>query len=99
VLIPIGQSPDGEETFWIKNSAYAACAAGVDAPSLGGSSSSGSQASLTGVRSTVTCNGVTSSQQDASTTFKVQVKGRYTLLKGFSGAVGGERVARSTAEC
>ncbi|KAF9696920.1 hypothetical protein EKO04_005112 [Ascochyta lentis] len=99
VLIPIGQSQDGSEKYWLKSSAYAACAAGVDAPSQGGSSSSGSQASLTGVKTTVTCNGVTSSQQQTSTTFKVMVKGKYTLLKGFSGAVGGQRVASSTSQC
>lgn len=99
VLIPIGRSPDGSETYWFKSSAYAACAAGVDAPSQGGSSSSGSQATLTGVKSTVTCNGVTSNQQKTSTTFRVIVKGKYTLLKGFSGAVGGQRVASSASQC
>jgi hypothetical protein len=85
--------------YWVKSSAYAACSAGVDAPSQGGSSSSGSQASLTGVRSTVTCNGVTSNQQSTSTTFRVTVKGTYTLLRGFSGAVGGQRVASSRSQC
>ena len=99
LYIPIGQSPDGKETYWIKSSAFAACSAGVDAPSQGGSSSSGSQASLTGVRSTVTCNGVTSTQQQASTTFKVTVKGKYTLLRGFDGAIGGQRVASSSSQC
>jgi hypothetical protein len=99
LLIPIGTSPSGNETYWLKSSAYAACAAGVDAPSTGGSSSSGSQASLTGVRSTVTCNGVTSNQQQSSTTFKVTIKGTYTLLRGFNGAVGGQRVASSTSQC
>ncbi|KAJ4314245.1 hypothetical protein N0V94_006553 [Neodidymelliopsis sp. IMI 364377] len=99
LLIPIGQSPDGTKMYWLKSSAYAACAAGVNAPSQGGSSSSGSQASLTGVKSTVTCNGVTSTQQQTSTTFKVQVKGAYTLLRGFNGAVGGQRVASSTSQC
>jgi hypothetical protein len=99
LLIPIGQSPDGTKTYWLKSSAYAACAAGVDAPSQSGSSSSGSQASLTGVKSTVTCDGVTSTQQQSSTTFKVQVKGTYTLLKGFNGAVGGQRVASSSSQC
>ncbi|KZM24040.1 uncharacterized protein EKO05_0004602 [Ascochyta rabiei] len=99
LLIPIGESPNGSNMYWLKSSAYAACAAGVDAPSQGGSSSSGSQASLTGVKSTVTCNGITSSQQQTSTTFKVMVRGRYTLLKGFSGAVGGQRVASSTSKC
>jgi hypothetical protein len=87
--------------YWVKSNAYAACNAGVDAPSQGGSSSSssGSQASLTGVRSTVTCNGVTSNQQSTSTTFRVTVKGTYTLLRGFSGAVGGQRVASSRSQC
>jgi hypothetical protein len=99
VLIPIGQSPDGTKMYWIYSSAYAACTAGVDAPNQGGSSSSGSQSTLTGVSSTATCNGVTSTQQDTSTTFKVTVKGTYTLLKGFSGAVGGQRVAQSASEC
>lgn len=99
LLIPIGQSPDGTQMYWLKSSAYAACSAGVDAPSQGGSSSSGSQANLLGTRSTVTCNGVTSTQQQSSTTFRVTVKGTYTLLKGFNGAAGGQRVASSSSQC
>jgi hypothetical protein len=101
VLIPVGSSPEGDEMYWVKSNAYAACSAGVDAPSQGGSSSSssGSQASLTGVRSTVTCNGATSNQQSTSTTFRITVKGTYTLLRGFSGAVGGQRVASSRSQC
>jgi hypothetical protein len=99
LYIPIGTSPGGKDTYWLKSSAYAACAAGVDAPNQGGSSSSGSQASLTGVSSSVTCNGVTSNEQMKSTTYRVSVKGRYTLLKGFSGAVGGQRVADSKSQC
>jgi hypothetical protein len=99
VLIPIGQSPDGTKMYWLYSSAYAACAAGVDAPNQGGSSSSGSQSTLTGVNSMATCNGITSTQQDMSTTFKVTVKGTYTLSRGFSGAVGGQRIAQSTSQC
>lgn len=99
LYIPIGTSPDGKDTYWLKSSAYAACSAGVDAPTQGGSSSSGSQASLTGVSSSVTCNGATSNDQTKSTTYKVSVKGRYTLLKGFNGAVGGQRVADSQSRC
>ncbi|KAI4674680.1 uncharacterized protein J4E84_010550 [Alternaria hordeiaustralica] len=99
LYIPIGTSSDGKETQWLKSSAYAACAAGVDSPNQGGSSSSGSQSSLTGVKSSVTCNGATSTDQTKSTTYKVSVKGRYTLLKGFNGAVGGQRVADSKSQC
>jgi hypothetical protein len=99
LLIPIGQSPDGTKDEWLKSSAYAACSAGVDAPTQGGSSSSGSQASLLGTRSSVTCNGVTSTQQKSSTTFRVSVKGKYSVFKGFSGAVGGQRVASSSSQC
>ncbi|KAJ4377137.1 hypothetical protein N0V86_006578 [Didymella sp. IMI 355093] len=99
LAIPIGQSPDSTETYWLTSSAYAACSAGDDAPSQTGSSSSGSQASLLGSRSTATCNGVTSTQQKSSTTFRVTIKGTYTVLKGFNGAVGGQRVASSSARC
>jgi hypothetical protein len=99
LLIPIGQSPDGTKQYWLYSSAYAACSAGVDAPNQNGSSSSGSQSTLTGVSSTATCNGVTSTQQDKSTTFKVTVKGQYTLSRGFTGAVGGQRVASSSSQC
>lgn len=99
LLIPIGQSPDNTETYWLKSNAYAACSAGTSAPSQGGSSSSGSQASLLGARATATCNGVTSTQQQSSTTFRVSVKGTYTVAKGFNGAVGGQRVAMSSAQC
>ncbi|KAI4651535.1 uncharacterized protein J4E79_009015 [Alternaria viburni] len=70
LYIPIGTSSDGKETQWLKSSAYAACAAGVDSPNQGGSSSSGSQSSLTGVKSSVTCNGATSTDQTKSTTYK-----------------------------
>lgn len=99
LVIPIGTSQDGTKTYWLTSSAYAACSAGTDAPSQGGSSSSGSQASLLGSRSTATCNGVTSTQQQSSTTFRVTVKGTYTVSRGFNGAVGGQRVASSSAQC
>jgi hypothetical protein len=99
LLIPIGQSADGTKDEWLKSSAYAACSAGVDAPTQGGSSSSGSQASLLGTRSSVTCNGVTSTQQKSSTTFRVSVKGKYSVFKGFSGAVSGQRVSSSSSQC
>jgi hypothetical protein len=99
VLIPMGQSRDGTKMYWLYSSAYAACAAGVEAPNQGGSSSSSSQSTLTGVRSTAMCNGVTSTQRDMSTTFKVTVKGHYTLSMGFSGAIGGQRVASSASQC
>jgi len=98
LLIPIGTTPNGSLQF-LKSSSYAACSAGADAPSQGGSSSSGSQASLLGTRSSATCNGATSTQQDSSTTFRVSVKGRYSVLRGFSGAVGGQRVTSSKAQC
>lgn len=100
LYIPIATSPDGTQTTWLKSSAYAACSAGVAAPEKGsGGSSSGSRASFAGVSSSVSCDGVTSSEQEKSTTFRVVVKGRYTLLKGFSGAVGGQRVAESQSMC
>jgi hypothetical protein len=99
LAIPIGQSPDGTKTYWLTSSAYAACSAGTDAPTQGGSSSSGSQANLLGSRSTATCNGVTSTQQQSSTTFRVTVNGTFTVSRGFSGAVGGQRVASSSAQC
>lgn len=98
LLIPIGTTPDGDEQY-LKSSSYASCSAGVDAPSQSGSSSSGSQASLLGTRSSATCNGVTSTQQDSSTRFRVSVKGRYSVLRGFSGAIGGQRAASSKSQC
>ncbi|RMZ66807.1 het domain-containing [Pyrenophora seminiperda CCB06] len=100
LYIPIGKLPNGDEQ-WIKSEAVAACKAGVEAPMVdeGGSSSSGSQASLTGVSSMARCDGVSSTEMKGSTTFRVGVVGVYTLGKGFGGAVGGERVARSRSEC
>lgn len=99
LAIPIGQSPDRSMQYWLTSSAYARCEAGTDAPSQGGSSSSGSQASLLGSRSTATCNGATSTKQQSSTTFRVSVKGTFTVERGFSGAVGRQRVAQSSAQC
>jgi len=100
VLIPVGQTPDGRQIS-VVSSAWAACAAGINAPTTmsTGSSSSGSQASLTGVSSTVTCNGITSTRQTTQTVFRVQVVGTYTKGSGFTGAIAGQRVAESMVSC
>ncbi|KAI4719702.1 hypothetical protein E4T48_04157 [Aureobasidium sp. EXF-10727] len=81
--------------------AYAACAAGVVAPSTGdsGSSSSGSQASVSGVSATVTCDGTTSTVTDGSTSYVIVAKGSYCTVSGFSGAIAGQRAAHAEAEC
>ena len=81
--------------------AYAACSAGMTAPSTGdsGTSSSGSQASISGVSATVTCDGSTTTVVDDSTSYAVTVKGAYCQTSGFSGAIVGQRVAHAEAEC
>ncbi|KAI5271839.1 hypothetical protein E4T47_04903 [Aureobasidium subglaciale] len=84
-----------------ENTAYAACSAGVVAPSSGstGSSSSGSQASVSGVTAQVTCDGTTTTVVDDNTSYAITVKGSYCQKSGFSGALVGQRVAHAEAEC
>lgn len=84
----------------VQSVAYAVCSAGVVAPSAGGSASaSGSKASVGVVEASVTCDGLTSTVVDGETSYRVMVKGSYCLIEGFSGAVAGQRVASSVAEC
>ncbi|KAH0286230.1 hypothetical protein M436DRAFT_52738 [Aureobasidium namibiae CBS 147.97] len=81
--------------------AYAACSAGVVAPSTadGVSSSSGSQASVGGVSATVTCDGSTTTVSDGNSSYAITVRGVYCQTSGFSGAIVGQRVAHAEAEC
>jgi hypothetical protein len=80
--------------------AYAACQAGFDSPSAATSSSSGSQASFANVGSTVTCDGIVSTQRTDSTLFRLSVQGIYTCGgAGFHGAIVGQRVAKSVSAC
>lgn len=82
--------------------AYAACEAGVVAPSMvaeTGSSSAGSQASLADVTASVTCDGVVSTDQKEGTTFQVSVVGVWICNVGFQGAIIGQRIAEAEASC
>ena len=81
--------------------AYAACSAGVSAPSTAGSgsSSSGSQASISCVSATVTCDGSTTTVEDGNSSYAITVRGVYCQTSGFSGAIMGQRVAHAEAEC
>ncbi|KAG9942231.1 hypothetical protein KCU85_g9296, partial [Aureobasidium melanogenum] len=85
----------------IESNAYAACSAGVLAPSAAGSgsSSSGSQASVSQVSASVTCNGTTTTVVDDETHYAITVKGTYCQTSGFSGAIAGQRIAYAEAEC
>ncbi|KAI4849569.1 hypothetical protein E4T44_03267 [Aureobasidium sp. EXF-8845] len=84
----------------IDSVAYAACSAGVNAPSAGsGSSSSGSQASVSAVTATVMCDGTTTTVSDQQTQYIVVAKGVYCSNSGFSGALTGQRAAKSVAQC
>lgn len=85
----------------IESNAYAACSAGVLAPSTAdsGSSSSGSQASISQVSASVTCDGTTTTVVDGETSYAITVKGSYCQVSGFSGAIAGQRVAQAEAEC
>ncbi|KAG9744790.1 hypothetical protein KCU73_g8046, partial [Aureobasidium melanogenum] len=85
----------------IESTAYAACSAGVLAPSTAdtGSSSSGSQASISQVSASVTCDGTTTTVVDGETSYAITVKGSYCQVSGFSGAITGQRVAHAEAEC
>ncbi|KAG9549417.1 hypothetical protein KCU71_g15490, partial [Aureobasidium melanogenum] len=85
----------------IESNAYAACSAGVLAPSTAdsGSSSSGSQASISQVSASVTCDGTTTTVVDGETSYAITVKGSYCQVSGFSGAIAGQRVAHAEAEC
>ena len=80
--------------------AYAACAAGLVAPSENNStSSSGSMASVNGVSASVVCDGVQSTNQRQKTTFRISVLGVWSPLTGFAGAIIGQRVADVEASC
>ncbi|THZ20194.1 hypothetical protein D6C89_07335 [Aureobasidium pullulans] len=85
----------------IDSVAYAACSAGVVAPSTAGSgsSSSGSQASVSQVSASVTCDGTTTTVVDDETSYAITVKGSFCQQSGFSGAIVGQRVAHAEAEC
>ncbi|KAG9965792.1 hypothetical protein KCU61_g1474, partial [Aureobasidium melanogenum] len=85
----------------IESNAYAACSAGVLAPSTAnsGSSSSGSQASISQVSASVTCDDTTTTVVDGETSYAITVKGSYCQVSGFSGAIAGQRVAQAEAEC
>lgn len=96
VVIPVGQPG---QNLGVGSTAYSSCSAGTAPPQQGTSSSSGSQASLTGVSSSATCNGVTSSHQTTSTTFRINIVGTFSPFTGFSGAITGQRVARSQSSC
>ena len=102
VYIPVATAPNGQGVQWLKSEAVAACTAGVDAPMVDEGGSAGSladQASLVEVAGLARCDGVGSVEMDTRTMFRVVVVGVYTLGKGFSGAVGGERVAESGGQC
>jgi hypothetical protein len=85
----------------VNSVAYAACSAGVTAPSTpdSGSSSSGSQASISGVSATVICDGSSTTVVDDNSSYAITVKGVYCQTSGFSGAIVGQRVAHAEAEC
>ncbi|KAG9584899.1 hypothetical protein KCU77_g12059, partial [Aureobasidium melanogenum] len=85
----------------VESNAYAACSAGVLAPSAvnSGSSSSGSQASISQVSASVTCDGTTTTVVDGETSYAITVKGSYCQVSGFSGAIAGQRVAQAEADC
>jgi hypothetical protein len=61
----------------VNSVAYAACSAGVTAPSTpdSGSSSSGSQASISGVSATVICDGSSTTVVDDNSSYAITVKG------------------------
>lgn len=102
VYIPVATAPNGRGVQWVKSEAVAACSAGVEAPVVdegGSAGSSADQASLVEVAGLARCDGVGSVEMDTRTMFRVVVVGVYTLGKGFSGAVGGERVADSGGQC
>lgn len=85
----------------VTSTAYAACSAGLVAPSSG-SSSSGSQATVSGVTAMVTCNGVTTTNTQSTTIFRVMIVGTYCIggsTPGFTGAITGQRIADSQAKC
>ncbi|KAK5708621.1 hypothetical protein LTR17_020511 [Elasticomyces elasticus] len=82
--------------------AFAACEAGLLAPaemSAATSSSSGSVASVNEVSASVVCDGVESTNQRVSTTFRVRVLGVWSPLMGFTGALSGQRVQDAEASC
>ena len=84
----------------VTSTAYAACCAGLVAPSeVNATSSSGSIASVGGVSANVFCNGVESTSQTQSTTFRLRVLGTWGPLTGFQGAITGRRVAEVEESC
>ena len=102
VYIPVATAPNGGDVQWLKSEAIAACTAGVEAPVVdegGSASSSADQTSRVEVAGWARCGGVGSVEMKTRTMFRVGVVGIYTLGKGFSGAVGGERVAESEGQC
>ncbi|KAE8832873.1 hypothetical protein P3342_001384 [Pyrenophora teres f. teres] len=100
VYIPVGTAVDGGQQS-VKSEAVVGCEAGVEAPrvdeSRGAASSEG--AVLTNVEGWVRCDGRSASKVGESTVFRVAVVGFYTLGRGFSGAVGGERIVEVEGEC
>ncbi|KAA8616958.1 hypothetical protein PtrSN002B_005891 [Pyrenophora tritici-repentis] len=98
--IPISTTADGGQQS-VKSEAVVGCEPGVEAPrvdeSRGTASSEG--AVLTDVEGWVRCDGRSASKVGESTVFRVAVVGVYTLGRGFSGAVGGERVVGVEGEC